>query len=181
MINYLRGIKYFLLNYIICWLPSYYIRNVIYKYIYGINIDLNCAIHLGTKFYGLGNNIKIGKATTINPECRIDGRAGCTIGNGVSISREVFILTMGHNYNDINFGLSGKSVIIEDNSWIGIRTMIMPGVKIGKGAIVGAGSIVTKDVESYTIVAGNPAKVIGSREKQEYNQGTFKPFLGGLT
>ena len=180
-LDILRGVKYFSLNYIICWIPIYWVRDSFYKNIYGMQLNKTCSIHIGNKFFGRGSNLYVGCNTTINPECRIDCRSGCQIGNNVSISREVFILTLGHDYNDINFALKGGKVIIEDDVWIGIRAIVMPGVKIGRGAIVGAGAIVTKEVKPYSIVAGSPAKVIGSRKEQKYNQDTFKPFLGGLT
>ena len=66
---------------------------------------------------------------------------------------------MGENYE----ALSKGSIIVEDDVWIGARTVILSGVRIGQGAIIAAGSVVTKDVEPYSIVAGNPAKLIKYR------------------
>ena len=57
----------------------------------------------------------------------------------------------------------GKGITIGEDCWIGIRSIIMPGVTVGDGAVVSAGAVVTKDVEAYTVVAGNPTKIIGER------------------
>jgi maltose O-acetyltransferase len=85
------------------------------------------------------------------------------------IAPEVIILTLGHRHDSIETPMCGQGgyatkVIIEDDVWIGIRVIVLPGVKIGKGSIVGAGAVVTKDVPPWTIVGGVPAKVIKRRK-----------------
>jgi maltose O-acetyltransferase len=70
-----------------------------------------------------------------------------------------------HVANDINFCSVSEKVVVEDYAWISCRSIILPGVKIGYGAVVCAGAVVTKSVDPYTIVAGVPAKKIGEREK----------------
>ena len=112
------------------------------------------------------SNIRIGDGTIIGHKVTFDGRLGLNIGKNVNISSEVMIWTMQHDYNDPSFGFSGGKVTVEDYVWIATRVLILPGVKIGKGAVVAAGSVVTKDVEPLTVVAGNPAKVIGKRNSQ---------------
>lgn len=83
---------------------------------------------------------------------------------------QVFIYTQNHNHDrtDIPMIAQGyeeeKPVVIGDDVWIGSRVTILPGVHIGEGAIIGASSVVTKDVPAYSIVGGNPAKVIKSRK-----------------
>ena len=82
---------------------------------------------------------------------------------------EVVILTLGHYYNDVNTPINcqgdfASKVIVENDVWIGIRSIILPGVRIGAGAIVGAGAVVTKDVPPWTIVGGVPAKIIKRRK-----------------
>jgi maltose O-acetyltransferase len=67
--------------------------------------------------------------------------------------------------NDPNFGCESAPVVIEDFAWISCRTVVLPGTRIGKGAVVAAGAVVTKDVEPYSIVAGVPAKKIGERSR----------------
>ena len=85
------------------------------------------------------------------------------LGDRVSISPKCIFILMSHpnNSNIRNFvPQHNGDIIIEEDAWIGAGTIILPGIHIGKGAIIGAGSVVTKDVEPYTIVAGNPARII---------------------
>ena len=86
--------------------------------------------------------------------------------NNISISPEVYIVSMEHDPNDPHFATRGSEVVIDDHVWIGARAMILPGVHIGEGAVVGACTVVTKDVEPYQIVAGVPARPIGTRSRQ---------------
>ena len=93
----------------------------------------------------------------------MDTRGDIIIGDNVSISEEVIILTVDHDMNTTNFGPRPRSVIIEDYVFIGTRAMILPGIKIERGAIIAAGAIVTKDVKAADVVAGIPAKKITTR------------------
>lgn len=102
------------------------------------------------------------------------------IGNFVCIGAEVVILMGGNNTHRMDwFSLypfeesilesykQKGDTIIKDGVWLGMRAMIMPGIEIGEGAVVAAGAIVTKDVPAYSIVGGNPAKIIGYRFEEE--------------
>lgn len=87
------------------------------------------------------------------------------IGNKVNIGQHVLISGMNHNYEDVNLsivdqGIRVSQVCIADNVWIGANAVVLPGISIGQHAVIGAGSVVTKDVEPYTVVAGNPARII---------------------
>ncbi len=92
------------------------------------------------------------------------------IGNDVMIGEELFAISKNHEFKDISIPMriqgfqEDRPIIIQDDVWIGSRVTLLPGITIGKGAIIGAGSVVTKDVESYSIVAGNPAKIIKRRK-----------------
>jgi len=118
-------------------------------------------------FFGDGRDIEIGNNVQINENCWI---RNCKIGNDVMIGPHVMILNYGHNTDDVNIPMIKQGVrnypqtIIESDVWIGSRAIILPGIKIGKGSIIGAGSVVTKDVVAYSVVAGNPAKFIKSRK-----------------
>lgn len=119
--------------------------------------------HNNTSSYiKIGNNVEFGKDTYV------DYSGGLSIGNDVSISEGVKIYTHNHQtdglcdwrYNPIVF----SELQIEDNCWLGASSIILPSVKrIGRGAVVAAGAVVTKDVPELSIVAGNPAKVIRYR------------------
>ncbi len=108
-----------------------------------------------------GKNIKIGKNVFINSCCRFQDQGGIEIGDGSLIGHNTTIATLNHDFNPAKRqSLTPNAVKIGKNVWIGSDCTILPGVEIGDGAIVGAGSVVTKSVPENTIVAGNPAKVI---------------------
>jgi len=90
------------------------------------------------------------------------------IKRNVTIASEAIIWTLHHDYNDLNFKTVGDKVIIEEYVWICSRAVILPGVTIGRGAVVATGSVVTKNVPPFAIVGGVPAKQIGTREDKNY-------------
>jgi len=87
------------------------------------------------------------------------------IQEGATIAQEAYLCTGTHDFNDPSLQLITKPITIGKNSFIGARAMILPGVSIGNQAIVGAMSVVSKDVPDHQVVAGNPAKKIGERPK----------------
>lgn len=108
-----------------------------------------------------GKHITLGKNVFINSGCKFQDQGGITIGNNVLIGHNVVMATINHNENPYKRGdMILKPIFIEDNVWIGANATILQGVKIGKGAIVAAGAVVTKNVEPYTVVGGVPAKFI---------------------
>ena len=111
----------------------------------------------------LGRQCSIGDYSHINRGCLIDARGYVTIGNNVSISHNVSIVTGGHNPQSAFFEGRFKPITIENYVWVGVGAIILQGVRIGEGAVVCAGAVVTKDVGEYEIVAGVPAKKIGIR------------------
>ncbi len=124
----------------------------------------NCGFLLGLEIRN-GRNVSIGNNVVINKKVLLDGRGGkLVIGNNVDIAQETNIWTLEHDVNSSVHAAKGGEVLIEDYVWIASRATIMPGVKIGKGAIVASGSVVTKDVLPMNIVGGVPAKVIGMRD-----------------
>lgn len=118
--------------------------------------------------FGSGKNIRIGNNSGIGINAKI--RGPLTIGDNVMMAPDVLILTSNHCHDriDIPMRLQGftptKEVVIEDDVWIGTRVIILPGVRIGKGSILAAGSVVTKDIQDYSIVGGCPAKLIKIRK-----------------
>lgn len=108
-----------------------------------------------------GKNITIGKNVFINACCKFQDQGGITIGNNCLIGHNVTIATLNHDFNPIKrANINPSPVVIGNNVWIASDSTILPGITIGDGAIVGAGSVVTKNVPENTIVAGNPARVI---------------------
>lgn len=138
------------------------IRRSIVKRYFGKVGDATSVLRKVTFF--CPNTIYIGNNCVINPLCILDGRGGkLIIGNNVDIGRETNVWTLEHDVNDDNHGTLGSDTIIDDYVWISTRCTILPGVHIGKGAVVAAGAVVTKDVPPMAIVGGVPAKVIGER------------------
>ena len=127
----------------------------------------NVNIGKGARF-GDGKNLVIGNNSGIGLNCKVPNNL--IIGEDVMMGPNVIIFGSNHNFErtDIPMRLQGMKtyspVIIEDDVWIGSNTIIMPGLKIKKGTIIGAGSIVTKEFPEFSIVAGNPAKLIKSRK-----------------
>ena len=107
--------------------------------------------------------IEIGEGTIVGFWATLDGRRDITIGRHVNLSSEVALWTLQHDPNDRGFGVRGGPIVVEDFAWISFRATVLPGVRIGRGAVVAANSVVTKDVEEFTIVGGVPAEVIGRR------------------
>lgn len=111
------------------------------------------------------NNVYIGNNSVINRHVLLDGRGGkLLIGNNVDIAQETNIWTLEHDLNSDYHQSSGADVVIEDYVWVASRVTILPGVRIGKGAVIAAGAVVTKDVPSMAVVGGVPAKIIGTRK-----------------
>ena len=156
--------------------PFYRARRFYLVHVLRYTIDPTSSIHLNCFF--TGRSISIGANTIINRECQLDGREGLEIGENVSISPCCTILSAGHDPQSPDFGGKNGRVIIGDRVWLGTRSMILPGVKLGEGAVVGAGSVVTRDVEPFTIVAGSPARAIGVRNQDLVYQLNWRPFFG---
>ena len=154
--------------------PSHHYRRFFYR-LFGMKIGAGSVIHMMGRIYD-PRHIKIGNDTIIGEKTTLDGRkqlpnsqGGLEIGNHTDIASEVMIWTSQHDIHDPDFKAIEAKVTIGDYVFIGPRSIILPGVKIGTGAIIGAGSIVTKDVEAFTIVAGIPAKPIGERKNKNPN------------
>lgn len=161
-------IKTILLEFEVFWLhligciPSHFVRRFFYR-ICGIKIGSGSTIHTQARFYN-PYNIRIGQDTIVGEGCVLDGRAKLSIGNHVDIATEVMIYNSEHDLESSSFKAFTKPVHIDDYVFIGPRAIILPGVTIGKGAVVAAGAVVTRNIEPFDIVGGVPAVVIGRRK-----------------
>ncbi len=147
------------------WVPSHIFRKLIYQ-LGGMKIGRRSYIHMGARFFHPAG-IKIGEGTIIGEQVFLDGRDKLIIGDNVDIASQVLIYNSEHDINSEDFGPISAPVEIEDYVFIGPRAIILPGVKISKGAIVAAGAVVTKDVPEFAIVGGVPAEVIGERKLKD--------------
>ena len=137
------------------------------------NISIGNNVYIGHNTILKGyykNEMVIGDHTWIGQGCFLHSGGGIEIGKAVGIGPMVKIITSVHREDDLSkplifCDLEFGKVIIEDGCDIGVGVIILPGVKIGKGSIIGAGSVVNKDVEPYTVVAGVPAKVLRRRNE----------------
>jgi acetyltransferase-like isoleucine patch superfamily enzyme len=160
----------YLTNHVVAHVPSFMLRRLWYRHMLGINLGPGASVFLGAYVWFFGpretrrRGVAIGRNSYINRDCTLDVRGGLTIGDNVSISPEVMILGLSHDYNDPSWSLHDGPVTIEDHVWIGTRAMILPGVTVGRGAVVAAGSVVTKNVAPLTVVAGVPAKPVAVRD-----------------
>jgi len=170
-------------------IPSHTIRLFLYRYFFRIKIGKQSHIHWLARF-NQPTGIEIGDNCILGNDAFLDGRfpreqktgqkgtpllylkeffnpsyRPLKIGNNVSIAGEVRIYTMEHDIDDPDFREIGGPVVIEDYTVIGTRVIILPGVRIGKGAVVASGAVVTKDVPEYTVVGGVPAEFIKERNR----------------
>ncbi len=149
------------------WLGKFPSRRIrtLYLSSYLGRLGKGSAVQMGCRFLN-GRKVHFGERNVINFGCLFDGRKfEIRTGSDVSIGPEASILSLGHDPQSAEFADRGGDVVIGDRVWIGYRAIILPGVTIGEGAVIGSGSVVTKDVEPYCIVAGNPARKIGERSR----------------
>lgn len=117
--------------------------------------------------FGKGNRIRIGDRSGLGINARLDGPV--SIGSDVMMGPDVMIYAIGHDFSDtgtpmIQQGMTApREVVIEDDVWIGARAILLPGVRVGQGSVVAAAAVVTKSVPPFSVVAGNPARVVKTR------------------
>lgn len=148
------------------YIPSHHIRNFIYRHILGVKLAPTATIYFGAEIRG-ANQLQIGNGSIIGDKAVLDARrGGIHIGENVQLGSFVKLWTGSHDHDDPYFrSMPGKRgpITIGNRAWIGPSVTILHSVNIGEGAVVAAGSVVTKDVEPYSIVGGIPAKKIGER------------------
>jgi maltose O-acetyltransferase len=116
-----------------------------------------------------GDRIELGDGVGFNYGCFVNGCGGLIVGDGTIFGPYTIIHTANHRMDDISRPIPEQGweesppVEIGPQCWVGMGTCILPGVKIGEGVVIGAGSVVTSDLEAYTVAVGNPAKVVKSR------------------
>lgn len=159
-------------NHLISRLPSDSVRRRWYRAYLGLRIGEGARIQGGCHMWHMSprrvrwSSARIGARTQVGRYSCLDLRGGLQIGEDVTISPDAMILTAQHDLNDPRFKYISAAVVIEDHVRIGPRATIMPGVTVGRGAVIAAGSVVTRDVEPLAVVGGVPARPVsvGGRE-----------------
>jgi len=150
------------------------LRLYLYRRI-GMKIGKDCMIRRGV-YLGSPNELELGDGSFVG-RASLYCTGGVKIGRNVNVSDGAVIITAKHDVNSPSFEAKYEPITIEDWVWVATNAIVLAGVTIGEGAIVAAGAVVTKDVPAYSVVGGNPAKVIGDRKKQplEYVPGNYHP------
>jgi acetyltransferase-like isoleucine patch superfamily enzyme len=150
------------------------LRLYLYRRI-GMKVGKGCVIRRGV-YLGSPNELELGDGSFIG-RASLYCTGGIRIGKNVNVSDGAVIITAKHDVNSPKFEAKYQPITIEDWAWIATNAIVLAGVTIGEGAVVAAGAVVTKDVAAYSVVGGNPAKVIGERKKQplEYVPGNYRP------
>ena len=173
MYNFIYSLKLLIYETILKHLPpTYYPGGVVIKklrYLFCRNLFRKCGRNICIEPNAVisFSKIEIGDYSGIGQNARVQA---AIIGRYVMMGPEVIILSKNHTHNDIQIPMCEQGdtndlpVNIQDDVWIGARTIILPGVNIGRGSIIAAGSVVSKDVDEYSIVAGNPAIKIKMRK-----------------
>jgi acetyltransferase-like isoleucine patch superfamily enzyme len=140
--------------------------NQLLKALFGDNLGENSTV--APPFNGACvGTMKIGKDVYINSNLLAMARGGVTIEDHAMIAANVQLITNNHDPYDLQI-LTCRPILIKDHAWIGAGATILPGVCVGRHAVVGAGSVVTKDVPDYAVAVGNPAKVIKTLDQHQF-------------
>jgi acetyltransferase-like isoleucine patch superfamily enzyme len=164
--NWWWDFELFLVHLVSLHVPIYSFRMWVFLAA-GVRVGKGSKIHMGVKFFK-PKGVSIGEDTMIGDRAFLDGRERLKIGDHVDIASEVMIYNSEHDLEDPKFGAINEVVEIGDYVFVGPRAIILPGVKIGRGAVVAAGAVVTKSVGEREIVGGVPAKVIGMRKNKNF-------------
>lgn len=174
--NWWLDLKLFLIHLVSLHMPLYSFRKVFFL-MAGVKIGRGTTIHMGCKFFE-PRGVIIGEDTKVGDNAFLDGRASLKIGNHVDIASSVMVYNSEHDLSSDTFHAREEAVEIGDYCFIGPRVIILPGVKVGKGAVIAAGAVVTKNIPDYAIVGGVPGQIIGERANKnpQYRLGRARLF-----
>ncbi|MTJ50336.1 WcaF family extracellular polysaccharide biosynthesis acetyltransferase [Dolichospermum sp. UHCC 0259] len=147
------------------WLPISSIKVSILR-LFGANIGKGVNIKPGVKIK-FPWRLTLGDYAWIGEDVWIDNIAPVVIENHVCLSQGVYLCTGNHDWNDPNFNLIPAPIHIQEGSWVAAKSVVGPGVTIGRGAVLALGSVTSRSLEANTIYAGNPAKPIKKRTEWE--------------
>ncbi|MNG80548.1 Maltose O-acetyltransferase [compost metagenome] len=160
-------------NHFFSYIPSYLIRNLILRIFYRAKIHHSTNIHMGVKIFAPWKLV-IGKGSNVQWGAFLDCRGGIFIGDNVDLTLGVKIITQYHDISSSTYETISKPVTIENNVVIGSFALLLPGVVLHEGAVLGAGSVLTKPIPKNQLYAGNPARFIKERNCQVSYQCGYK-------
>lgn len=146
-------------------MPGHRFRRAVLRRFVGVHMGERCAFERGVHITARGG-VRMGAHCNINDGVLLDGGGGLVIGSFVNVSPEALLLTTEHDPDSPVFAGRNREVVIGDRVWIATRALILPGTTVGEGAIVAAGAVAVGDIPPWSIVAGNPARVIRSRPRE---------------
>lgn len=142
-------------------LPSRHLRKWWLRAL-GATLEPGCVIFAGTTVLG-ADRLHIGARANIGWRCVLDARGELTIGNDAVIASDTQLISGRHDFDDDEFPAYFDSIAIGDHAWLATRALVIGGVTVGRGGVVAAGAVVTRDVDEATVVAGVPARVVRKR------------------
>jgi putative colanic acid biosynthesis acetyltransferase WcaF len=160
-----RSLRQFLLqavfNLVVTQLPGHWMRQ---RWLRGLGAEIGTGtiVFRGVTVFG-AENLRVGERVHVGFRVVLDARGGITVANDVNISSDSQLLTARHNPHSSTFERQIAPVVIESHVWVATRALVLAGVRLGRGVVVAAGSVVTRDVAPMVIVGGVPAKPIGER------------------
>jgi len=163
-------------NWIFSYIPSYLLRGIILRRFYGVKMGRNVNVHIGVKFLKPWG-VTIGDNVNIQMGSFIDGRGGVVIGDNVDITLYVKLLSQQHDMQDGLYTTISLPISIANNCVIGSYSLLLPGVSLGEGAVIGAGSVVPKSIPEWSIAVGNPCVVKKKRNSAIQYQVGYKRFF----
>ena len=164
----LKRVAWAIVNAFVFPLVSNRYRKFLLK-LFGAKIRLHVRIYRSVKIYAPWNLEIIGEhgPVCIGPRVEIYNKDKVVFGNDIVVSQDSYICTATHDVTSPSMNLVTKPIVINDQVWIAAKATILPGVTVGEGVIVGACSVVSKDVPPWSIVVGNPAEVVKKRELKD--------------
>ena len=164
-----------LFNYVGTYIPSHTLRQAWLRF-NGAQIGRDSSIMMGSTVLG-ASRLQIGDCCSIGFRVLLDARGGLVAEDDVVVASDVQIITGKHLVDSDDFGVEFGRVLLCHHAWIASRATILQNVRVGVGAVVGACSLVDRDVDDMTVVAGIPAKIHGKRKSALQYHGKFRPLL----
>lgn len=159
----LAGLRDYLVNELVGLIPFIGLRLMLYSW---VGVEFEDRRHTTILMHAeliKPNGISVGRGSIIGRHCILDGRAGLTIGQHVNIGGRSQFFTGTHDVHSPDFAATFEPIVIEDHAWIAAGAIVLPGVTIGRGAVVAAGSVVSRDLPGGKVYGGVPAKELGER------------------